>query len=84
MIWFKRWRRYTKSMDEKKIFQKLIELKQQSGHDWLPLTDTSALTSVDISNPQQPSFMPGTGYPVKAFIDTVTGEVRLFSTQIFQ
>jgi hypothetical protein len=71
-------------MDEDKIKEKLANLKEETGHVWLPLTDVSALTSVDISDPEMPRFKPGTGYPVKAFINTVTGEVRMFSTQIFK
>lgn len=71
-------------MKQAKINDKLAELSKDTGHTWLPLTDVTALTSVDISDPEAPKFLPGTGYPVKAFVDTVTGEVRLFSTQIFQ
>ncbi len=68
-----------------KINAKLAELKNNTGHDWLHISGFSAITGFDFGqNGQSPNFNPGFGYPVKVFVDKVTGEVKLFSAGLFK
>jgi hypothetical protein len=70
-------------MNQEKIDAKVAELKAETKYDWIALSNTTALTRVDISDPKNPSFSPASGYPVLGFVNTTTGEVRIFSVQMF-
>jgi hypothetical protein len=62
------------------IDQSKIDAIQKSlGPAWQPINDTHTLTKVDLTNDASPTFIPTSGIPVKAFINTQTGEIRIFS-----
>jgi hypothetical protein len=85
MIW--NWIRglYTKPMEEDStlVDKKLAELKKQTGHTWDHVKNFGAITKVDLSDVANPHFLPGTGYPIKTFVDLTTGEVKIYSAQSF-
>ena len=64
--------------------QQKIENKRASlGPAWKYFNDTYALTQVDVSG-SVPNFKPASGIPVIVFVNSLTGEMRLFPAVIFQ
>jgi len=73
--------------DQVKIDAKIQELKTLTTHDWIAVEGYHALTSVQInsvSSSTSANFNPGSGIPVKAFIDTITGEIKVFPYKLFE
>ena len=50
---------------------------------WQEFMGYSALTKFDYNN-GAPTFNPSSGVPVKAFLNTRTGEIRIFLASIFE
>jgi hypothetical protein len=53
------------------------------GQTWVPLIGFNALTTCYFSTTGQLMFNPNYGFPVKAFLNQVTGEVRMFNAKLF-
>lgn len=70
---------------QQKVNAKLAELQQATGHRWLQVNGFNAITGFDYgANGQGANFNPGFGYPVKIFIDSVSGEMKLFPAELFR
>ena len=67
-----------------KVGAKIVDLQKQTGHKWVHVNGFNAVTGFDYGTGQGANFNPGFGLPVKIFIDTVTGEVKLFSADLFK
>lgn len=61
-----------------------IEAKRVSlGPAWKYYTGTYALTQVEVAQPV-PNFNPASGIPMVVFVNSITGEIKLFPAVIFQ
>lgn len=69
--------------DVEKVNSKLKELKEQTGDKWVEINGFVSLMSAELTGARSSSFKTDSGYPVKAFINTNTGEVRLFKARMF-
>lgn len=88
MIWKRGKQRYTKKMRESpsKVQAKVIALNKVAPtgqKKWAALDGFNALTTVNFTVTGQANFNPGHGYPVKAFVNNVTGEIKLYSAYLF-
>lgn len=63
--------------------QKIEAKRVALGMAWKYYTGTYALTNVDITTPV-PNFNPASGIPLVVFVNTVTGEIKLFPAAIFE
>lgn len=50
---------------------------------WIEVSGTSALIKMDIEDAGKITFNGNSGFPVKAFINTQTGELKLFNARRF-
>lgn len=74
----------------------LVEQKRQElnnltpGQNWIIIRDYVALVNFQFmlnqanQNSKTAVFNPAAGYPVKAFLNSATGELRLFSIELFE
>jgi len=70
--------------DPEKVQSKILELNATTpGKSWVPYVGYHALTSVEfvVAGAQ---FKPNAGVVVKAFMNTVTYEIRVFPYTIFE
>lgn len=72
--------------DPQKITEKINELNHLGVGVWIAVDGASALTGVsgDFVPRTNVVFNPNTGYPVKAFINTSNGEIKLFAAILFE
>ena len=80
------------------VNQKIVQLNATTpGQKWIAINGYTALmnfsygssslrslTSLIRGNSKQAVFNPSGGYPVKAFLNTATGEVKMFSIELFE
>lgn len=86
-----KWGRIRRMEVQSKIDSKIGELNLESANGdaasvqpvWQYYTGYHALTKFDF-NSGKPIFTPSSGVPVKAFLNTRTGEIRVFSANIFE
>lgn len=81
--------------DPQKVAKKIVDLNNASWREsgsppmarapqvWQEFTGYNALTKFDFNN-GAPIFHPSVGIPLKAFLNIVTGEVKLFVASIFE
>lgn len=67
-------------IDPVKLAAKLSEL----GPGWIFADGLHALTKVQFENGPDPVFYPSSGIPIKVFMNTDTGEIRMFPIAIFK
>lgn len=78
MGWLRRLR-YTKRMeDKKKIDSILADLKNTTGHIWEPAEGFNTMISVNRNSTGGFDTNNSKGVTVKVFVNTVTGEIKLF------
>lgn len=65
-----------------KKVQQLNRISPSGQKSWEALDGWNALTTVSF-NGKNPTFNPSFGYPVKAFVNTTTGEVKVFAADLF-
>lgn len=67
-----------------KITNFLISLnKELNTPVWVEIQGTNALVKMDIDNTGKVTFNSNSGFPIKGFLNTETGEIRIFSERIF-
>ena len=73
---------------KEKVNRKLIELNsREEGKPWMPGEGLHALTKFNFKQPDGsdvPEFTGNTGLPVKAFVHSITGEIKLFAAVLFK
>ena len=61
----------------------LARIRSETGVDsWEPIQGLVALTNVEVNindGRRSANFLPGSGVPVKAFLNTQTGEIKLYT-----
>lgn len=65
------------------IDQKIAELSRLTNHIWKEAQGYHALTMVDIRT-SGVAFNPASGIPIKVFVDTVSGELKMFPASMFE
>ncbi len=65
-----------------KNWQNWLDLNHGPGK-WVPITNFVALTQVTYNVFKKPVFDPNTGFPVVAFLNQQTGEVKMFDARRF-
>ncbi len=71
-------------IDQTKVNRKIEELRDSSGgHLWKEISGYQALTMVNIET-SGAVFNPASGVVVKTFVDTVTGEIKIFPSSMFE
>lgn len=72
-------------VDPQKIQQQVNALNVDTpGQIWIVLDGFSALTTVEFKDDGPATFDPSRGLPLKTFINTVTGEVKIFHANMFK
>lgn len=81
MLWF---RRYTIRMEiQSKIDEILKELNGgKITGTWMAIPGNHALTVVNF-NGKEANFNPGSGIPLKVFINVKTGEIKIYHATVF-
>lgn len=69
--------------DEVLIQEKIEELEQETGHSWTHVNGFVAVTTAEITGPRTSKFKTGSGYPLKAFLNRDTGEIKFFKGRFF-
>ncbi len=64
-----------------KTIQQIIEELNKSGDKWVPASGVHALTLVNKNNNDY-QFNPASGVLVKVFLNTRTGEIKLFPAKL--
>lgn len=70
-------------IDQNKVNIFLAALNQSTPNRWVEIQGTNALVRLDISEDRIATFQGNSGFPVKGFIDTVTGEIKLITARRF-
>lgn len=76
--------RYTGVMEKNSRIKALVDKirKETGSDDWEPIDGLVALTNVEIrevNEQRSADFNPGKGMPVKAFLNTKTGEIKIYT-----
>jgi len=68
-----------------KTIQEIIEHLNSStpGQTWQPIDGVQSFTTVDRKAPNSVSFNIGSGLVVKGFVNTTTGEIKVFPAKLF-
>jgi hypothetical protein len=72
--------------DNEKILVKRRELNGGENGPWIAVDGTNALIKVqgDFRTNTNVVFMPASGIPVKVFMNTINGEIRMFPAILFE
>jgi len=62
--------------------KKVTDIITQLGPNWKPIDGLFAITGVTVADNGQVSFHPDNGVVIKAFIDSLSGEIKLFPAKI--
>lgn len=65
-------------IDPLKIAQKIAWLQSTYGGEWIVAPGEHALTKVELPDNKPPTFYGNEGIPIKIFMRTDTGEIKLF------
>jgi len=84
MFWPFLHKRYTDVMEDTKRIEKLLKAikSETKSDDWAPIDGLVALTNADVKDvngQRSADFNPGKGIPVKAFMNTKTGEIKIYT-----
>ena len=85
MLWKRLRRRYTNKVENPyKVDARLKQLnKGLSNKPWVAIPGFNVMTGITFT-PQGPYFNSTSGYPVKVFVNIVTGEVKTYSAEFFK
>lgn len=71
-----------KPIDQSKVEAFLNALNQENPGLWIEMSGVNALTRIE-PNDSSVIFYPNSGFPVKGFINTQTGEIKLITARRF-
>lgn len=69
--------------DTELVRKKVVELKKVHGGVWIPVDGFLSLVDTQFKAKDEVNFNVGKGYIAKAFINGLTGEVKLFAAALF-